>query len=355
MFFDELRAEKLERKDGKYTLGRDDYDHLFGINDVMTLTPNEKSVASLANVTFLFGVLGININSFTAVASGYLASFNGDGYEATFIINEYEDYIKKEMIKLCKIKIEEDTEYTPLYNYIISLIKENLPLSEIALNTSSYINRFGLREEKIKTLNAIDQFNKINQQNFSDNHMILCKIIFRNEEYAKDLNELKEISDIDEVNEKIYNYAKEKYNFSDKEEKEYINKMLEARRLYDIIMHDFILPGYLSYRGRDRNNKRIIQDSQIINDEQRLTSLMVLLKSKKDIFGYYILPSVIQILNMCSTDYTADMAYDYMNGISSFRASEINDTVEKMMDDYIPRTFNNEEEKKEVRNRFNYR
>ena len=97
-----------EVKDGKYTLGRQDYDHLFGINDVMTLTPNEKSIASLANATYLFGILGVNINSFTAVASGYLASFSGESYEATFIINEYEDYIKNELIKLCSKKIEED-------------------------------------------------------------------------------------------------------------------------------------------------------------------------------------------------------------------------------------------------------
>ena len=355
MFFDELKKEKLERKAGKYTLGRNDYDHLFGINDVMTLTPDEKSIASLANVTFLFGVLGVNINSFTAVASGYLATFSGEGYEATFIINEYEDYIKKELVELCRKKVEEDIEYTPIFKYIISLIKDRFPLSEIALNTSSYINRFLLIDEKMKTSKAINQYNKVNQQNCSDNHTIICKILFSDEEYAKDLNELKEISDIDEINKKIHKLAKEKYNFSDTFEKEYTSKMLEALRMYDIILHDFILPGYLTYRGRDRNNKRIIQDSQIINDEQRLTSLMVLLKSKKDFFGYDILPSIIQILNMCSTDYTADMAYDYMNGIASFRDSEINNTVEEMMDDFIPRTFNNDSEKKDVRNRFNYR
>ena len=58
---------------------------------------------------------------------------------------------------------------------------------------------------------------------------------------------------------------------------------------------------------------------------------------------------------MCSTDYTADMAYDYMNGVAAFRANEINNAPEEMIDDYIPRTYNNEEEKKDVRNRFNYR
>ena len=86
-----------------------------------------------------------------------------------------------------------------------------------------------------------------------------------------------------------------------------------------------------------------------------MESLVILLKSKQEIFGYDITPSLIQILNMCSTDYTADMAYDYMNGIAAFRANEINNAVEEMIDDYIPRTFNNEEEKKDVRNRFNYR
>ena len=40
--------------------------------------------------------------------------------------------------------------------------------------------------------------------------------------------------------------------------------------------------------------------------------------------------------------------------IASFRDSEINNTVEEMMDDFIPRTFNNDSEKKDVRNRFNY-
>ena len=355
MFFDELKDTKLERKDGKYTLGRQDYDHLFGINDVMTLTPNEKSIASLANATYLFGILGVNINSFTAVASGYLASFSGESYEATFIINEYEDYIKNELIKLCSKKIEEDTEYTPLYYYIIKSINVGQPLSEVALNTSSFINRFKLRKETAKTSNAIEQFNKVNQQNCADNHMILCKIFFNNEEYAKDLNELKELTDTDEIKDRIHEFASEKYNFDESEEKKYTIKMYEALRLYDIILHDFIIPGYLTYRGRDRDNKRIIQDSQIINDDKRLESLIILLKSKQEIFGYEITPSLIQILNMCSTDYTADMAYDYMNGIASFRASEINNKVEEMIDDYIPRTYNNEEEKKDVRNRFNYR
>ena len=90
-----------------------------------------------------------------------------------------------------------------MYYYIIKSINVGQPLSEVALNTSSFINRFKLRKETAKTSNAIEQFNKVNQQNCADNHMILCKIFFSNEEYAKDLNELKELTDTDEIKDRI--------------------------------------------------------------------------------------------------------------------------------------------------------
>lgn len=354
MFFDELKECKLERQDCLYSLGRDDFDHLFGINDVMTLTPDDKCVKALADITFLFGVLGINIESFTAVASGYLASYSGDGYEATFIVNGYEDYVKEEILKICNEIIEEDSSYTPLYVFITNLINNGYSLSYIALATSSFINGFSLRKVKDQTVKAMEQFNNVNQQNCHDNHFILCKIFFSNEEYAKDLNELKDISDLGEVASKIHMIAKEKYSFTEEEEEEYKNKMYEALRLYDIVLNDFILPGYLTYRGRDRDNNKIEQDSKIINDQHRIDSLITLLKSKQDIFNYDIIPSIIQILNMCSTDYTADMAYDYMSGISSFKNSVIDDDVLESMKKYIPTTENNSEEKKETRKLYNF-
>ena len=79
-------------KTGEYTLGREDFDRLYGINDVIVLSPDSENVARLASVTYLMGMADYEITAFVAIAAGYLATFKDtkDGTTKTLLISGYE-------------------------------------------------------------------------------------------------------------------------------------------------------------------------------------------------------------------------------------------------------------------------
>ena len=55
---------------------------------------------------------------------------------------------------------------------------------------------------------------------------------------------------------------------------------------------------------------------------------------------------------MCSTDYTADMAYSYLTGISSFTEAKDNSEIQTLLDNTIPKTENNIQDKENTRKLF---
>ena len=361
MFFDQLKSCELVRKNGKYSLGREDFDHLFGINDVMALTPNQENIAKLSDLTYLLGLLDINIKSFTAVAAGFLATYssnddynknyNGENYTSTFLISSNEEDIKKEIVKECRKKIKSNALNinNEIFYRIIELIEDGFSLSNVVFYTNLFIDTYGYVNIKDKHTKALAEFDRVNQQNCNDNHYILCKIIFNEEKLANELNEIKDLTNDKEISERIHEFAKNN-NLSRYDEIMYSKRMLSGIKLYRKILHKFILPGYLTYRGRDRDNNIIPQDSMILNDSNRIKSLIDLLNNNGN--SYEVLKSITLILNICSTDYTADMAYSYLTGISSFTEAKDNSEIQTLLDNTIPKTENNIQDKENTRKLF---
>lgn len=312
MFFDDLKNKKLKRnEDNFYTLEDEGLDRLFGINNVLTLTPNEENIANFAAINYFFGLFGINVESFTAVPSGYLASYNKDNeFYGTFWIDPY--YITNEFIKLCDEKINNNENSNIYTNIKMILLNNSLSLLKKSLLVSSYINKEGISIFNDKLGNAIKIYEEVNNKNCNDNHQILREVVANDQEK------------------------------------------------YDELLNYFILPGYLHYRGYDRDNNKIDQRSQILNDVTRIDLLMKMLNY--DTMLYYEkkpkFKDIISILNMCSTDYSADMAYNLFKSISKIETNidinNVTNVASELMINNVPLTPNNEKEKSSTRNSRRY-
>ena len=157
--------------------------------------------------------------------------------------------------------------------------------------------------------NSSDEFHRVNNQNCTDNHRILMDVVS-----------------------------------NDKEK-------------YEEILNTFILPGYLQYRGYDRENNPLKQEGQILNEFDRISILISMLGYDKLPYyeRRYKLLNIISVLNMCSTDYSADIVENLISKIRECKEVDLNnsrDVALEMIEKVIPPAPNNEAFKKETRNKF---
>lgn len=351
-YFEYLKQLKLERDEkGFYSLNDESANHLFGINDYMTLTPDQYHIALFAAANYLFGVFGVNISSFTAISAGYLASYTkNSAFYGTFFTNEF--FLISELLKLCdeKIKTNEDTI---LYTGIKDILSKQMTLLEKALMISSYLKENNRANIDEKIIESVNKYDKVNQQNCNDNHFIICKVIAGgNDKLACDLNGIKDLKE-EEAMQKIDELVSSLALSTPIDKNNYAQELQKGYAKYQVILGDFILPGYLTYRGTNRNGDAIEQKSQILNEQSRITELKKILGydnldyvGRKDTFI-----NVISILNMCSTDYSADMVYNVMKRIGAYQyqGENINDTVNLLINTTIPLTPNNWEQRSETR------
>ena len=238
-FFVELKGKKLVRGlDGLYTLNDTNLDRFFGINSCITLTPNKHNIANLAAMNYLFGLFGLNASSFVAIAAGYLVSYSKDDkFYGTFMtLDHLQAYIPSELLKLCRQESEKSSndEDRMMYSNIEKILSDkNLSLLEKSLCISSFIKENGITKFDEKISKSILVYQNSNQKNCDDNHFVLCKIISDgNDEFAEDLNKIKD--------------ENVKHNSL---EKEYVEKLMAARCVYNNVLNNFILPGYLHIEG----------------------------------------------------------------------------------------------------------
>ncbi|MBQ9318087.1 MAG: hypothetical protein IJR82_00445 [Bacilli bacterium] len=351
-YFEYLKQLKLKRDEkGFYSLNDESANHLFGINDYMTLTPDQYHIALFAAANYLFGIFGVNVSSFTSVSAGYLASYTRDNaFYGTFFTNEF--FLTNELLKLCdeKIKTNEDIDF---YMGIKDILSKQITLLEKSLMISSYLkenNRSNITDNINK---SVSQYDQVNQQNCRDNHFIICKVIANgNDSLARDLNGIKDLKE-EEAMKRIEELVSSLTFSTPFDKNTYAQALQQGYAKYQVILGDFILPGYLTYRGTDRDGNAIEQKSQILNEPSRITELKKILgydnldyAGRKDAFI-----NVISILNMCSTDYSADMVYNVMKGIDAYQyqGENINDTINLLINTTIPLTPNNWEQRNETR------
>lgn len=312
MFYEELREKRLRRNEQSfYTLGNSNLDRLFCINDRLTLTPNPFHIANFAAINYFYGLFGINVDSFTSVPSGFIASYvNGESQEfyGTFWLSDTL-YVLSNIIKLCeeKIFLGENKE---VYEYIRTILKNNdMSLLEKGLMANNYLKQNNISIFDDQIAKSKEAFHEVNNQNCADNHKILKDIVSNNKEK------------------------------------------------YEEVLNTFILPGYLQYRGYDRENNPLKQEGQILNEFDRIVTLINMLGYDK--LPYYEqrdkLLNIISVLNMCSTDYSADIVENLISKIIECREADLNnlkDRVSEMIETNIPPAPNNEESKSETRYNF---
>ena len=168
---------KRDEKTGEYTLGREDFDRLYGINDVIVLSPDSDNVARLASVTYLMGMAGYETIGFVAVAAGYLATYKNieTGNTKTLLISGYEKYNIDTINELYKIKGKkllfeskfESKKISDLYNSIkendsltIEKLKQIIKLlfEKIKEDKNIKFDMETLNMELEKTLKELDVF-----------------------------------------------------------------------------------------------------------------------------------------------------------------------------------------------------
>ena len=354
---EQLRNYRLVRNaDNIYVLknGADEssLDRVFGLSTV-TLTPDKESISNFAAMAYLYGLFGIEVSTFTAVPAGYIASFQkGKEFYGTFFSEPY--YVTKDLIGLCdgmlkrygtllaSSKTEEEQkaaneEINLLYAIRAELSNKDHSITDKALAISG-LTKTSTMEENITS--AISKMGKVNNENCELNDGILEDIITGSKAISADLELInKEVKKGRTVKSVIMELVEGKSFASLNETMDYVLALQHSKDTFDAIMNSFILDsGYHVYKGNVRR-----QDGAILNSQERVPLLMSILKrhnpskSEEQLYA-----DLVDVLNMCSTDYSADVVIDVMKAIRENNKEKI--------DEAIPVALNNSEEKRAFRN-----
>lgn len=344
-FFDKLRKTKLKRReDGTYVLDNENLNRTLAMGDTtLVLTPDQSQIASFAAMTFLFGLFNINVETFTSIPTGFIATYKkGEEFYGTFC-SFPDSYIENAIIELCDENSKEikDTK-SVVYGRIKEIMsKSNTTLVEKAVIISTYIKTvevnplYSAHMLHASIQNAKIKFKKANSNNCDDNHKLLCRVIAKgNSDLANALIDVKV-----EGNPNTYGQNLDEYS-----------------QKYDEIMDQFILPGYLSYRGFDRDNNPLNQQSQILNEKGRIDTIMKILGYENLKWPDEKFKNIIHVLNMCSTDYAADMVEAALDKIikANVNEQEIDGYINEILS-VIPATPNNLKEKQTTRDKISHR
>ena len=378
--FSKIKNKRLRRNEyGLYTLDDSDLDRMLGLDDkVFTLTPNKEHITTFAAMTYLFGLFGMSIESFTAIPLGYIATYKNGG---TFIT--FEPVIEEELVNLCEAEIgrlkkkkekdelnETDEKLIELYNEILDIIKDtSLSLFKKSIMIS------GLKSDEIKlphNLNELDQldeeekitsvvledFKSANKNNCNKNDSLLCNILAGYTKEKQDLGIMDDwskmladdlISIMKTKRDGIGTILSElvnKHEFESKEEKErYFQMLCSRKKLYDEIMYGYILSGYHTYIGLDERRKRILQDGEILNKKDQIDKIgQKVGETEENSYIYHLY--LRHILNLCSTDYSADVVSMLLRSITTYfkGRSEIDNVVYRFEKE-IPKAPRNDKDK----------
>lgn len=298
--FDKIYDSELTRDENNlYTLGDSRLDMTFNLKQQSPVfTPNKKHIEDFAAISYLFSILGFTPFNFTATTMGYIACYNNGEESKTIMIDNgpitkiYRQKIKTLIDEKLKGNNLNKDERFILEQTSVLMENDNMDMIDICL----FINSLGA--DKIFNVNiekTMFEFSpdkrSLNSKNCDNNHEILRVICCE-----------------------VLGYDPDSMN---KEQS------AEVEELYKDILNNWILPGYLTYKGKDRSGKSIYHDTDSLTNLNRLNELFSKVKSKEHL---------VKILNMCATDYTADIVYDVLciiNNCKDVQVSKesINDTI----------------------------
>ena len=328
--FEEMNKIELTRKqNGKYTLGDESLDRLLGLDqDYATLTPKPTAVQELAAASYLYGAIGYVATNFTAIPTGYVATFKKGGDIQTVVISGSErPYYKKNLISLCGNIVRGNTQSKDVID-VAALIQASLLNKESLMetaHTTCIIADYSKGEAIRKNIdNAIYPFSSdkqsLNSKNCRNNHRVLAIICCRQlgiKLPRKILDSYVSQEQPDKIPEDLPT-----------------EDILKVRNLYNKVV-EWILSGYFAYRGADRTQP-IARESEILNSPGRIESLHKLIKGESNINA---------IINMCATDYTADMIYYIMQRIDKSQGKYCSVMLNEIDDILSPASANMELQK----------
>jgi len=367
-YFSIIKDLKLDRDENyEYTLGDSLADSTLGINNREVLTPDQNAIALFAATNYLFGVLGINVSTFTAVPAGFVASYTEDDeHYGTFLVCEQS--IAAELASFCENKIRKfnnliqdankknisgdelaelfkkyklSKEKNELYNILKPIFdRQDITVLEKALLVSDLVKEMENDRINSNIESAKGSFDFANnKKNCPINDLIVCKIIAEETLPDNADSQLKEmlISDTNKIGDAITHGAKVEesimtYLAKNPRDETYIELLRECVRLHHEIMDVYILPGYSTYMGKVPDQ----QNSQILNGFQHIMRL-------KDILGYDKIDfdkkdKMVKILNICSTDYSADAVDAIFGEIKdySYGKENVHITASEIINSSIP-------------------
>lgn len=311
-YFEDLFNTKLERKEPSkfYTLGDEKLDHGFGLDNMAAaLTPSKEQIEQFASLTYLFGMLGYKVSEFTAVPAGYLVGLENGGKSGTIIISEgtKSEYLKKifEIVDEKANSGELSHEEQEFFNLAKSRIDYNERLGEGLIVACAELNAILKNSPELERLNSLAvasaepiNFNSngsVNKRNCDENQILIERMV------------------------------REKMGLPLDEESLTEEQIQKTREIGKTLLQDQILPYYRKYMAGS---------SQILSSEE-------MIKHFAEVFGNT--RRAVIALNICSTDFTADMASYILDDIihcsnpSEFERHE------------YPKTPNNEDEKTNAR------
>ena len=335
-FFKDIQKRELKRDENMlYTLGDEHVDKFLYLDqNVATLSPDSGAIKNFAAVSYLFGMLGMPPINYTAVPSGFLVTYKNKEQEEVctlLVMDEENPYFEEVIINYIKEKLHDETlseDEKEILKETARLIRdEKVPLIEVVTRVEKLIQEKEEKKQPVQNLRKgilasqtefdclRDEETKkattINQQNCDDNHVVLWSICA-----------------------KLLGFKSDTENEQEKQ---------QIQALNDSILNDWILKNYRVYADKavDENGNKVPQNKQILNEEK------VIAHAKGNFVTH---KNACLILNMCSTDYAADIVFAIMKSITG---STKEMTVEEMLNKIqtiMPNTEQNFEQKRKARN-----
>ena len=259
-------------------------DDVFGISQKRaSFTPSKTAIEQFAASVYLFGLFGFKPENFTSIPVGYLVTFGRNNETNTLLIHGAKnEYYREILIDEITTKMQAggvESAEKELLQKVVKGLKNGTNLLDICYMVSTEIEKSQepwAKEMQNNSSKAIDEFNRVNQQNCDENHVLLHKECM-----------------------KVLGYD---------EKTATPEQIQEAKILSEKILNEWILPAYLEYVGHDRQGYVLDRKTQIVSENPRVLEAFEIMKSKG---------GVAKVLTMSSTDYTADVVRDILKVIKN--------------------------------------
>ncbi len=287
-YLDKIYKTELVRDPNtlKYTLGDEKLDALFDLQQVnAAFAPSQESLHTFAAASYLYGLLGYVATNYTAVPGGFLATYKNKNDNATILITDEDGaYWREDLCKLCQ-KTVAKTNITSAERQFFDGLNSEIAADSITLLQTCFVAGQRIGEDKAliflkdRIADAIFPFSfskeplSLNCKNCNDNHALLDRFC------SKEL------------------FGKYFSDITPEQQQQAIN-------MRDKILSEWILPGYFTFVG-NKKGQTIARDAQVLNDSRRLTELY-------SSYGVKNPHALVAILNMCTTDYSADVVYNLL-------------------------------------------